>query len=174
MTTNFRTLLALALVTGCGVEVDLGPSTADPELYTTAKDQVEGSFGQDGPSITFHFQRIRAVKIHTAINTRDGFTLVDTVVENGIETTTLLGGQYTATGTREEIATLLGPDALAELAAMPEMQLVPALRKELAEAGVDPALLDGMSSVTTGETYCPTRPVDPRRPQPNKVEPARL
>jgi hypothetical protein len=164
-TTKFRFSLfaSLALTTAaCGVEPDLGPSTPETMFYVKAKDQVEGSFGQDGVSVDFHLQKLSTQKLHIVIRTREGFALVDSVIDNNVARTTVL-----ETHTLSSVDTVsdgIRRDALADLAAMPETQLLPELTKELADAGIDPALLDGMATVTNGVVYCPTVPVDPRRP----------
>lgn len=132
-TSNFRFTLATALVlaTGCGVEPDLGPDpTPDPIIFERARDQVEGpfggAFGGDGVTVRYRVAFLPDEMMHVTVTTSDGFTLVDSTFDHGIETTTIVGEHHVGTN-----APALDRDALAELAAIPEMQLLPELRDSI-------------------------------------------
>lgn len=123
MTTNFRlSLAALVVATGCGTEVDLGP---EPETsliaYNKAKDQVEGTFSQGDVTVHFTLVYLGTEIEHIAVTTDDGLPVVDSTFVKGVETSTILGLYHV------DPITPLDRDALAELAAVPEIQLLPAL-----------------------------------------------
>jgi hypothetical protein len=152
-TSNFRYLIASLLVAaGCGVEPDLGPDKEDRLIYEFARDQVEGSFGQNGVTVRFELSRIADQVLQVSITTVDGIALVDSMIDHGRETTTLLG-EHRVGGNEPA----LDADALANLAAIPEMQLVPELRKQISLAGIDRAVLLGGASGETGSILCPIR-----------------
>ena len=158
-TSNYRFSLAAVLVaTGCGVEPDLGPDTPDPLIYEFARDQVEGSYDQDGVTVRFELARIADGVLHVVVTTPDGITIVDSTIARGRETTTLLGEYHIS-----DVAPALSQDALAELAEVPEIQIVPELRKAIAAAGIDRALL-GDATQNPDSILCPVIAISPKRP----------
>ena len=154
MTRTNLLALALASLSLAACATDSTPESGRSLALTqNTSTDVAGSFTAEGTAVTFHFSR-RGADLAMQLADADGIVILDSKVEHGLEVTTVFS-QSTFTRPAGQPAAF-DRDALAELAAAPEIQLLPALAKELDRAGIDPALLAGPTvTTTTGGTESP-------------------
>jgi hypothetical protein len=139
------TTLALALTfaaTACATEDD-----ADSKIEVRhAGDIVEGTLTENGVSIEFKLEHGSRL----TIGTRDHFKLIDSTRKGDIGATTILE-TFNVVGNAR-----FSSDALGDLTAMPELEVMRDLPGALAAKGIDiSALID--ASPALGEILCPTR-----------------
>ncbi|HSD87036.1 MAG TPA: hypothetical protein VLB44_05955 [Kofleriaceae bacterium] len=150
---------SLSALTACGVEPDLNSYEPAPSklVYDHTTDGVKGSYQQNGVELRFHFARVADDATHVIFESGDGFILVDSLVGNGIESTSILGTYHVDGATT---AVRIPSNALSDLEAMPEMQLVPALERDLLSHGIDLSELVSFDG-SLGPILCPTAPTNP-------------
>lgn len=123
----------VALISACAAEPDVG-SVPEPFVYDHSLNAVKGRYAQDDLALDFSFENERGAQRFT-LSARDGTVLFTSVVEGGIDTATILE-HYTSIDTSAQSPRFTG-EALADLAAMPEMRLLTGLRTALATSGID-------------------------------------
>ena len=125
--------LALALV-GCSTE-EVPTQVSGLRVFEQHADDVAGTFTHGDAGIDFSFSIEGQARV-AIIRSADGRPLIHSTFENGVETTVYLG-RVTVRGSIQNEPRVSGdPATLAELAELPEAQLVEPLRRALEEHGV--------------------------------------
>jgi hypothetical protein len=140
-----RTTLALALTFAATACATNDRTDSAIEVRHTG-DIVEGTLTENGVSVEFKIEHGSRI----VIGTRDHFKLIDSTRKGDIGATTILE-------TFEVVDTArFSSDVLADLTAMPEIEVIRDLPSALAAKGIDiDALVN--ASPALGQILCPTR-----------------
>ena len=126
--------LALALV-GCAAEDQTSRPVSGLRVFEEHASDVAGTFTRGDAGIDFSFAQEGSKRI-AIIRSADGRPLIHSTLQDGVETTVYLG-RVTVRGSLQTEPNLSGdPATLAELAELPEVQLVEPLRHALEAHGV--------------------------------------
>lgn len=137
-------LLVTAAITGCAARPADEPAQDGLTLTTNTAHLVSGTARRAGVELTFE-SAVDGAKKNVVIRAKDAMEILRVSSDETGTTTSILDRRFVVVVPREGAPTIEG-DATAteELKKRPEFALVNDLSAMLAEAGVDPALMDPM------------------------------
>lgn len=134
---SFIALTCFALASACvGEPQEPSAPVGGLRIFDQHATDVAGTFTRGDAGIDFAFT-VDGTKHTATIRSADGRPLIESTFADGVETTTYLG-RVTVRGLLTEAASQVSGDraTLAELAELPEAQLVEPLRQALDQRGV--------------------------------------
>jgi hypothetical protein len=138
------TLLVTAAVTGCAAQTADEPGKGGLTLTTNTAHLVAGTARRDGVELTFE-SAVDGANKHVVVQAKDGIEILRVSSDASGTTTSILDSRFVVVVPREGAPSIKGdPKATEELKARPEYALAKDLSGMLAEAGVDPGLVDPM------------------------------